>query len=360
MRNKDTSATVIVALSLFACGIILILWGAPHWEAQRYVFEDSSYSTLILQLRQTWAQIIGGVLLLCTVVAAMWRARAVDRANFLAEEGQITTRISTAIEHLGDDRDVVVMGGVQALRRVARDSPGERFAIWQILVALVRRECVTASDRVGIKAQTALEAIGDGRVFEGERGADFSRCSLLGLRLQGVRFVEFNFSNTDFTGAVLRHCEFIRCEFHEARLAATDLRHCEFVFCDMRDAVLEDSVMWSIFVEGTNFTGARMGGADLSNASIANGIFNSADLRKASLANVSAPGARFAEADLRGASFARGDFRNATFAQAKVGGNEVAGANFENADLLVATGRESVKAFPRRRNGKRPRLRGKN
>jgi hypothetical protein len=50
----------------------------------------------------------------------------------------LTDRYSKAIEHLGDSKVDVRLGGIYALERVAADSPTDRSAIIEVLCAFVR------------------------------------------------------------------------------------------------------------------------------------------------------------------------------------------------------------------------------
>jgi hypothetical protein len=54
------------------------------------------------------------------------------------QEGQITERFTRAIEHLGDKRLTVRLGGIYALERIARDSRKDHRQILEVLTAYVR------------------------------------------------------------------------------------------------------------------------------------------------------------------------------------------------------------------------------
>ena len=52
--------------------------------------------------------------------ADQWQRRTYE----LTEQGQVTDRYTKAIEQLGSDKLDVTIGGIYALERIARDSPG--------------------------------------------------------------------------------------------------------------------------------------------------------------------------------------------------------------------------------------------
>ena len=56
----------------------------------------------------------------------------------VSQEGQITDRFTRAIEQLGAEQLQVRLGGIYALERIARDSPGDHWPIMEVLTAFVR------------------------------------------------------------------------------------------------------------------------------------------------------------------------------------------------------------------------------
>ncbi len=100
-----------------AWGVLLVALAATTvlWFLARFYVDptDAGERTSLLQ---TTAQLVGGSALLAGLYLT-WRTLQVN------QEGQITERFSRAIEHLGDDRLAVRLGGIYALERIARDSP---------------------------------------------------------------------------------------------------------------------------------------------------------------------------------------------------------------------------------------------
>jgi len=79
----------------------------------------------------------GGALLLGAYFT--WRQVQTGRQQVhLAEQGQITERFTRAIDQLGSDHLDVRLGGIYALERIARDSPGDRPTIGEVLTAYLR------------------------------------------------------------------------------------------------------------------------------------------------------------------------------------------------------------------------------
>jgi hypothetical protein len=74
----------------------------------------------------------------CRRRAGRWRRWRSSPCCHLAEQGQITERFTRAIDQLGSDHLDVRLGGIYALERIARDSPGNRSTIGEVLTAYIR------------------------------------------------------------------------------------------------------------------------------------------------------------------------------------------------------------------------------
>ncbi|MCH7849955.1 MAG: hypothetical protein IIB53_16535 [Planctomycetes bacterium] len=68
----------------------------------------------------------------------IWRAWTAHRQTIVAEQGLITDRFSTAVEHLGHDRVTVRIGGLYALKRIAEDSPDrDHLAVMDVVTNFI-------------------------------------------------------------------------------------------------------------------------------------------------------------------------------------------------------------------------------
>lgn len=145
-----------------------------------------------------------------------------------------------------------------------------------------------------------------------------------GSDLTGGRFV-----GADLTRASLYCANLTRCNFNEAKLARADLRGAVFTGAKLESANLDEAdlraAVLCVVDEEKGFTlmgalaslvGARLNGADLSDASAFGVNFASASLRGARLRNANFKnacfdGANMEGADLRGARLAGARFHNA-------------------------------------------------
>ena len=210
----------------------------------------------------------------------------------LSRDGRVTGRYPTAREQLGCEKVDVRIGGIHALERVARDSPGDHPAVMEMLAAFIRersREQWPPPDPGGQARQRSLRpdvraaiTVVGRRLAERDigpvdlaradlagadlAGADLAGADLAGADLGGARLTGANLTGVDLTEAVLAHAVLVRADLPAAKLVRADLA-------------------------GVDLGGARLTGADLTHA----------DLTGADLTDVDLTGADLAGADLTGA-----------------------------------------------------------
>ena len=121
------------ALLLAAFGWVLVVLPERQVASLKDVYGVSAMDVKDAEnrARATWAQILGGAILL---VGLGFTWRRID----LAREGQITDRYIRAIEQLGNDKTEVRIGAVYALERISRESQRDHWPIMEILATYVR------------------------------------------------------------------------------------------------------------------------------------------------------------------------------------------------------------------------------
>jgi hypothetical protein len=100
--------------------------------AKRHELEDGR-PKLQNDVRTTLLQALGGAVI---ALGAFFTYRQLQ----VNREGQITERFTRAIDQLGNDKGQldVTLGGLYALKRIAKDSPADRATIAEVLTAYVR------------------------------------------------------------------------------------------------------------------------------------------------------------------------------------------------------------------------------
>jgi Pentapeptide repeats (8 copies) len=283
---------VIAAVLLLAGVLVLPLLLHPPLSARGLQGVTSADKRIELQQvqaklqsdeRATLLQGVGGLLLVVGVVAT-WRQVQVSR------EAQITERFARAIDHLGNDKKEVRLGGIYTLERIAKDSPADRPAVAAILAALVRTH---APWPVGTPSGPEHPSPMVDRQLPplDHRAVDVSTAIVV-LGRPPVSWdpswdpPQLYLSRVDLRGAYLPG----------SRLSNALLRNTNFAFSWMQGIHLDGSVL-----DGTDLRGADLRDAHLINASLSKAHLQGADLRGADLRRADLRGANLLDARLEGA-----------------------------------------------------------
>ena len=201
---------------------------------------------------------VGAGLLAAGALAVTARSLALSRA------GQVAGRYAQALEQLGGAEHDVRIGGIRALERVARHSPGHHPAVMETLAAFIRersRQHWPPPDAGGQArersprpdVQAAITVVGR-RLTE----RDLSPVDLAGADLTGA-----DLTGANLTGAVLAHAVLARADLLAAKLVRADLCGAD--------------------LGGARLTGADLDGADLTDADLAGANLAGAELTRAEL-----------------------------------------------------------------------------
>jgi hypothetical protein len=141
----------------------------------------------------------------------------------LSRSGQLTERFTRAIDQLGtQDQLEVVLGGIYALERIARDSPADRAAIAEVLTAYVRTHAPWPPSRPGQyvadapaeqlpplqtrtpDVQAALTVLGRGEFATplDLHGTDLRSADLIGASLRGARLARHSIGQVLLAGGL--------------------------------------------------------------------------------------------------------------------------------------------------------------
>ena len=224
----------------------------PAWQPRPLAARDAARGRLLA---------LGAGLLAAGALVVTARSRARSRA------GQLAGRYALALEQLGCEELDVRIGGIRALERVARDSPGHHPAVMGMLADFIRersgpprpppgpgRQAPEPSQRPDVQA--AITALGRRRTERDLRPVDLAGADLTGA---------------DLTGAVLAGAVLARADLLAARLVRADLSGAD--------------------LGGARLTGASLAGADLTGADLADADLVGADLARAEFAGAELTGA---------------------------------------------------------------------
>lgn len=242
------AARVLVGLVLGGTAIALAIWLLPEWLNPSTSVDPTSKLTIAESLTAKNATRAALVALLVAVVGTGTLLYTI-RSYRLARTGQVTDRYTKAVGQLGEtDKPQVRVGGVYALEKMILDSPHDRRAVIDVLVAHVREAQTLAAEpppenEIALDVAAALRVLG--RLPRGDdtpaldlRGLDLrtadltkanlSGCLLQGTRLDGSELVGANLRAAFLKGAVLANAKLATADLIQADLTEVSLAGADF------------------------------------------------------------------------------------------------------------------------------------
>ena len=290
----------IIIASLIVLAVIASVlaqdFSAFYWAYWQEGGSNTSRSEVVRNLGLLAAGVIGlgfgiwrAYTAYCQTRASQRQAEAANEQARIAEQGHITDRFSTAVEHLGSEQLTVRLGGIYALWRLIEDSPKRDVtSVIDILCAFVRNpphesskgrrldvgedghdsaEKAGATNEIRPDVQTILNLIAN-------EEADYHVLLPVGYRL-------------DLIGANLTSAQLVG-----ANLISADLMHANLTDADLSVADLTDAALIN-----TNLSYANLMEADLSGASLIYADFSGANLWRAKLTDATLNHANLAFAE---------------------------------------------------------------
>ena len=222
---------VIVTLVL-AVVVILLLFLVLNWYVAPT--KPGERKDLVLAV----AQILGGTALLSGLYFT-WRTLQVNR------EGQITDRLTRAIDQLGSDELEIRLGGIYALERIARDSEQEHWPIMEVLTAYVRQHTRRRLPNEGDKRDVEEEPFEE--TGFASPGPDIQ--AIMAVIRRRVR----HFDNGE--------PEFI--DLHGTHLEGANLHKAHLYGANLHGANLSTANLSAANLSGANLAGTHLEGANL-------------------------------------------------------------------------------------------------
>jgi hypothetical protein len=241
-------------------------------------------------VRSALLQVTGGLVVVLGGLAT-WRQVHVNR------EGQITERLTRAVDQIGSDNVDVRIGGIYALERIGQNSVSDRYTVQFILGAFVRNHApwhvgtpdgpehptATLDQRPSLRVvapdiQTAVAVLArrqrardvlppnpfGGRLF-------LSRVDLRGLEIYRGRLV-----NTHLQYANLARSQLQGTQLDRSILLSADLRECQLEGVSFVDADLSHAHLSGANLRGADLRRATLHGTDLRDADLTDAVLQEA------------------------------------------------------------------------------------
>ena len=373
LRN-GTQEWLWIALIFLVILFLFLLWKVPEWQiaSLRKSTEPEKIIALKNELRKTLAQIMGGLLILVSLFGT-WKTIEISKETAddnlrvshenlrVSQEGQITERFTRAVEHLGNAKLEIRLGGIYALERISKDSPKDYWQVMEILTAYVRENSPsdlkqnptnklggackdepnksppsTEAEKLSTDIQAILSVIGrrilDCKKVE-EQPLDLGKTNLCVAKLEGARLEGANLGGANLTGANMRDAHLQRANLEGANLEGANLTGANLTGAFMEKANLERTELVVADLTGARLKGANLFEAYLREANLTGAILDRAFMERVELNQANLEGAFLTGANLRGANLSEARLDGANLNGAKLDGANLWGASLLNADL---------------------------
>ena len=250
---------------------------------------------------------MGGIVLVLQAVIANRRAKAMEKAteeqtkaNQNTEQGQRQERLKNAIEHLGNERVSVRLGGAYELFHLAQDTIYLRQTVLDILCAHIRQTTGEKEYKERHKSKPSEEIQSLLTLLFVEKHKVFSglHINLQGSWLNGANLRDARLERANLTKASIRGADLSRARLQGAVLLGAWLQGTKLIRARLQKAILTGERREADVTavrSGVDPTGARLQGADLTSAWL-----QGADLTGAWLQGANLNWTELQEADLTG------------------------------------------------------------
>ncbi|MEV6350899.1 pentapeptide repeat-containing protein [Actinoplanes sp. NPDC051851] len=302
----------MVCVALLGAALMMLPAIVVDHDLGRRPITSSDRLSAINSVRATLLQLTAGIVLFFGAYAT-WRQLRVSQDTLrITQEGHITGQFSRAIDHLGNDKQDVRIGGLHALRRLAEHSERDREAVISTMAAFLRAHqpwpptappadadinTVAPLETRAPDSQLALTCLGVlGRFDRSDPWLNLSLTDLRRADFDGLWLTRMNFDracleSASLFAANLTRASLVSVNLRHASLRRANLTEARGVLADLRGALVVESVL-----TGADFTRADLREANLRKARAQATVFRDADLRDADLR-----GADLSDADLSGA-----------------------------------------------------------
>lgn len=236
-RTARATGGIVAGLIL----IVLAIWLLPDLLNPATKLDPDSklkIETLLTARNATRASLVALLVALVGVGTFLYTIRSYR----LARTGQVTDRYTKAVGQLADAKPQVRVGAVYALERIVRDSPQDRRAVVDVLLAHVRhaRALTPSSAPTGelpLDVSAAVQVLGrqdrsglpalDLRRLDLRRidltNADFSGCQLEDINLERAVLIGAKLRGTCLTNAILTGTNLSSSDLFQADLTGAAL-----------------------------------------------------------------------------------------------------------------------------------------
>ena len=319
---------------------------------------------------------MGGILVALQALMSYKRAKAMeDTAKAQAdavsktEDGQRQERLRNAIEHLGNEKDSVRLGGAYELFHLAKDAKEDAKELRQtaldILCAHIRwttgeseyQKVHASKPSEEVQSMLRLLFVQDHEVFKGLR-IELQGSWLNGANLVKARLEKAVLTRVHLQGATLMEAHLQDANLIEAYLQGASLRLAHLQKAFLIRARLQGVKLFKARLQGANLLGVHLQGANLGAADIQGADIEGGHLQGAYLFGTRLQGANLRGADMQGTNLGRAHLQGTYLFRTRLQGANLLEAHLRGCESQFWYFWESFEACIRSRIGKKTDLSG--
>lgn len=249
------------------------------------------------ELMKILLTVLGGLGILYSLFLSYKRAKANDRSIqlqgmaiskqseqlALSRKSQIDERFKNAVEHLGSDKEPIILGGVVELNQIARENPKDYAeVVFNILTSYIRSTTNIYTKKADDFNPTIIQTIID-YLLRGKESEDFPydglKCNLSHSNLKSVDLQEIDFTDADLSFCLfpmkLLGSNFCNSKLSKADFSVARIKNCDFSGADLHDtlfhlAEIDHCTFHSIEMYSTKFINSNISDCQFSHATLSN------------------------------------------------------------------------------------------
>lgn len=255
----------------------------------------------------------------------------------LSRKSQIDERFKNAIEHLGDEKEPIIMGGIAELNQIARENPKDYAeVVFNILTSYIRSSTNITKKKADDFSTTVIQTIIN-YLFKSNANLDYpfngfvgdlSHCNLISIDIDNVNFSNFdlsftlfpmNINNVNFSRSLLSKSQFSlsrinNSDFSFSNMHATFFLHSRIINCNF-----QNTEMLTIKFLTTTFKEVNFDNCDFSNSIFICCFFNNTTHINSDIFNNNFSFSIFKEVDFSSTDlFSNNNFQGSDFSNFRI------------------------------------------
>lgn len=283
------------------------------------------------------------------------QGKAIDKQSDqleLSRKSQIDERFKNAVEHLGNDKEPIILGGIAVLNQIAiENSKDYSEVVFNILTSYIRSSTNIYNKKADDFSSTIMQTIIN-YLFKAKNNEDYpynglvgnlSNCNLISLDIDNVNFSNFNLSfslfpmyisDVNFSGVDLSKSQFSISRIKSSNFSGANLHGTLFHFTEIENSNFENASVLATNFLSTIFKNVNFDNCDFSNTKFICCFFNNTSHFNSSIINNDFSFSDFKNVDLTLTEFlSKNNFQGSCFYNFKINRTSME-LNFNGCDVL--------------------------